>query len=69
MNNCHKRSANINIDIGLSVLCAVSQRGDVLTIDDIADVCECSRNSIILLEKKALKKLKKKLNRDDFLGH
>ncbi len=67
----HKRNANINIDIGLSVLCAVSRRDETLSLDDIAEVCSCSRNAIFEIEKRAMQKLKIKFNRfnrDDFLG-
>lgn len=52
---------NINIDIGLDVLCIVSKPGETLSDRDIADICECSRNYIYELEKCALKKVKKKL--------
>jgi len=52
---------NVNIDIGLSVLCCVAKPGETLTDRDIAEVCGCARNSIYQIEKKALNKLRPKL--------
>jgi len=57
---------NINIDIGLSVLCAVQRPGETLTHKDIADVCLCNHNSIHQLEQRALKKLRERTTPDDF---
>lgn len=50
-----------NIDIGLSVLCCVAQPGETLSDRDIAEVCDCARNSIYRIEKIALEKLRIKL--------
>lgn len=61
---------NVNIDIGLDVLCIVSKPGETLSDRDIAEVCECSRNYIYELEKKALRKLRKNMEHmtlDDYV--
>ncbi|MBL1321539.1 MAG: hypothetical protein COA63_010840 [Methylophaga sp.] len=47
----------ISIDIGLAVLCCVSDRGQTLSLRAIADVCDCSKTYIDNLEKSALKNL------------
>jgi len=57
---------NINIDIGLAVLCVLQQPGDTLTHQDIADVCECNLNSIHQIEQRALKKLREAFIENDF---
>jgi len=54
--NAH--SQNPNIDVGLAVLCATASADETLTSKDIADVCECSRNAIWKIEKRALRKAK-----------
>lgn len=55
-----------DVDLGLSVLCVVSQRDDTLSTKDIADVCGCSRNNIDEIEKRALKKLRAKFKSNNF---
>jgi len=49
---------NIDIDIGISVLCALMRPDESLSDRDIADVCGCSRNYIYEIEKRALKKIR-----------
>jgi transcriptional regulator len=44
------------VDMSLSVLCAVATRGETLTQQEIADVCGCSRANIFNIEKRALLK-------------
>ena len=48
-----------SIDAGLDLLCAVTPRGVVRTLDEIAHACGCSRGNIWLLEQSALKKLRR----------
>lgn len=55
-----RESLNPNIDLGLSVLCAMSIPGDSLTQSEIAHVCDCSRDAIYKIEKRALKKARSK---------
>lgn len=52
------KTNNINIDIGLSVLVAIAQRGETLTTYEIAEICECSQTSISQILRKALRKLR-----------
>ena len=59
-----------NIELGLSVLCAIAEQGESLTQQEIADVCDCSRATIWTIEKRALRKAHTralKLNLQDFL--
>jgi len=49
------------IDLGLSVLCAVAEKGDTLSSNQIAEVCDCSVQVICNITNKALKKLRKKI--------
>ncbi|CAA0111563.1 Uncharacterised protein [BD1-7 clade bacterium] len=51
----------IDIDLGLSVLCALADEGETLTLDAIAEVCNCRRNAIWMAERKALAKLRQRL--------
>ena len=52
------RPPNKNIDMKLSVLCAVMERDDTMTLREIADFCECRNSYICDVEKKALEKIK-----------
>lgn len=49
---------SLAIDLGLSVLCAVKEPGQTLNCTEIADVCECTCQNIMYIEKKAINKLK-----------
>jgi transcriptional regulator len=49
---------NPNIDIGLSVLCAIASRGETLDQVQIAEVCNCSRSAISRIERRAMRKAK-----------
>ncbi len=55
------------IDLGLSVLCAMQRRDETLSCTDIADVCECSCAQISEIQRVALRKLAKKLTKDDYI--
>ncbi|MGQ8367114.1 hypothetical protein [Glaciecola sp. 1036] len=44
------------IDIGLAALCLHAAPQQVLSIDDIAEVCGCNRSYIWALERRAVKK-------------
>lgn len=46
------------IDLHLSILCVVAEPGQTLSRDVIADICECSKESIKQIELRALKKLR-----------
>ena len=50
-----------DIDLGLSVLTAISKDGKVWSHRDIALVCGCSKSYIQLIEQQSLKKLRIKL--------
>lgn len=58
---------NINIDLGLSALCDNADYGQTLPLQDIADVCQCSRAYVADLQKNAIKKLKRKRFLKEFL--
>jgi len=47
-----------NIDLGLSVICAVASPGQTLTSREIAEFCDCSVGNIKYIQAKALKKLR-----------
>ncbi len=56
------------IDLPLEVLCCVTPEKRTMTVDDMADVCECSRDIIFGIERRALAKLRKlNLNALDYL--
>lgn len=55
-----------DIDVGLAVLCSLMRPGESLSDRDIAYVCNCSRNAIYIIEKRALRKMRVKLNRFEF---
>lgn len=55
-----------DIDVGLAVLCSLMKTGDNLSDRDIAYVCNCSRNAIYIIEKRALRKLRVKLSGFEF---
>ncbi len=48
-----------HIDLGLSVLCAVAEKNAELSYADIAEVCDCSSFAISGIGRKALDKLSK----------
>ncbi len=50
---------NNEIDLGLSVCCAVKQEGQTLTQEDLAFICGCSRGLIYSIERSARKKIAK----------
>jgi len=47
-----------NIDLGLSVICAVASPGQTLTSREIAEFLDCSVGNIKYIQAKALKKLR-----------
>lgn len=47
-----------DIDLGLSVLCAIARPGETLSCRDIADVCGCSFQAIYYMEKHAREKIR-----------
>ena len=48
------------IDVSLSVLCAVAKRDETLNSQEIADICGCSVSNITLITRGALAKLRGK---------
>lgn len=50
-----------SIDIGLALLSVVAKPGVPLTQEDIAAWCGCARGYIHLIEKKALRKLRNRM--------
>jgi len=48
-----------SIDLGLSVLCNIANRGQTLSFTEIADVCECNQSYIQATANIALKKLRR----------
>lgn len=55
MRRGHRSSS---IDIGLAVLCAITPRDHNWSLEDIAEICECTRNRIWEIERSALRKLR-----------
>lgn len=58
MSRCRGALPRADIDLGLAVLCAGVQPTYPMKLDEIAEVCGCSDESIRKIEKRALKKLK-----------
>ncbi len=56
---------NKNIDLNLSVLCIVA-KNRILSLNEIANICECSKFTIRSIELRAIKKLKIKFKKNDF---
>jgi len=55
-----------DIDLGLSVLCAVVPLEQRLSLKEIADVCGCSHQNIQRIENTLLKKLQRNSRLRDF---
>jgi len=53
------QKGNQNIDITLSVLCAVAKEDETLTNADIAELCGCNTSYIQRLYASAIKKISK----------
>jgi len=53
------KKGNKNIDITLSVICAVAKEDETMTFADIAELCGCNAAYIQRLYASALKKLRK----------
>ena len=49
------KNSKVSIDVGLAALCANAAEGQTLSIKDIADVCECNRNAIAIIQCSAFK--------------
>ena len=56
-----KKPLKESILLGLTVLTTLMRRGDELTYRDIADVCDCSPQAIIGIEKRALAKVRARM--------
>lgn len=50
---------NPDIDLGLSVLCALAEDGQTLTFREMAEVCDCSPQLLHNASVSAIKKLKR----------
>lgn len=51
-----------NIDLGLAVLSIVNREGQRMTLEEIADVCECSIERVRQIEARALAKMRSRLS-------
>ncbi len=60
-NLCPARGSRPDIDLGLAVISAVSTPGLRWTQAAIAEVCNCTPQAIQQIERRALKKLRKRL--------
>lgn len=49
-------STKISVDLGLSVLCAITPKGQTYTRGEIAAVCDCSESLMWHIEQRALRK-------------
>lgn len=56
------RELPLNVDLGLAVLCAVRDPGETFTFDQIAEACGCTNGNILLIQQRALRKLRNRLN-------
>ena len=52
---------NDTIDVGLAILAITNPRGQRLTCQEIAEVCDCSRSLIWQIERRAMNKLRARL--------
>lgn len=59
MTRAYRGNKNNDIDVGLSVLCAVTPPGYTWTHKEIAEFCGCSWQYIFQLEKSAIEKLQR----------
>ena len=58
-------SAKPHIDLALSILCAVTPKGRTLAIKELAEICECSHQLIYEIERRALRKARVILARNN----
>lgn len=58
MNHAQRQQHSRNIDMALAVLDIVREPGEALTLEEIADICGCTRSCVLKIERKALKKLR-----------
>lgn len=49
-----------DLDLALSVVCAITPYGHTWSSRDLAEICGCSKDTIFNIEKRGLKKLRKK---------
>jgi DNA-directed RNA polymerase specialized sigma subunit len=57
-------SKSQRIDLGLAIIAAVRRPGESLTLRDMAEICGCSKSAIWLIERAALKKLRRAIERE-----
>lgn len=55
------RPQSQRVDLGLILLSMVQKPGEALTAADIAAWCDCTRENILRIERRALKKLRAKI--------
>lgn len=55
-------------DLGIEILHRISHHRARWTLDEIALFCGCTESAILLIEQKALRKLRKRLDRDPHLA-
>ena len=51
-----RRDRNLSIDIGLAALCKHNTRGQQMTLEDMAYVCECDKERIRQIQESGLRK-------------
>ena len=56
-------SKSARINLGIDLLHALREPGKRCTVEEIAAWCDCSEKAIILIEKKALAKLRRNLRK------
>jgi hypothetical protein len=52
-----------SIDLGLEILLAIRPPGEVVTVEAMADACDCSPQRIMQLQARALRNLRRELKR------
>lgn len=60
------RKIQQKIDLGLSVIEALMQKNNIssiqLTLDDLAEICDCTRGALVRIEAKAKQKMMKRIS-------
>ena len=61
-------SRSKELDLGLAISGALLRPGQRRTQQEIADFCDCSRAAISIIERTAIQKLRRRLQRDQMLA-
>lgn len=54
------------IDKGLDYLCSIQKPGETFTLEEIAEVCGCSRQNIHNIQASGMRKIRKQFRYEDF---